>query len=61
MGEYWCSRHQGWHVGHSDRRRDENKEMKALVEFFVLWELSVSCGGVAAPVCLRRVAYGWSE
>ena len=39
MGVYWCRTHQDWHVGHSYRDRDAHLEMKALVEFFVLWEI----------------------
>ena len=26
MGEYWCSSHQGWHVGHSYRQSDAHIE-----------------------------------
>ncbi len=49
MGEYWCSSHQGWHVGHPYRRRDAHMEMKALVEFFILWETQCQLrnGGVS--------------
>ena len=49
MREYWCSSHQDWHTGHSYRRRDAHIEMKALVEFFVLWEAQCQLRKGGAP------------
>lgn len=33
--EYWCHRHQCWHIGHTDKHRMANQRMREDVKFFM--------------------------
>ena len=32
--EYWCERHQAWHVGHPNKNRKKIKVIRECVEYF---------------------------
>ena len=34
MGEYWCDRHQAWHIGHRDKHRVAHQMMLTSILWF---------------------------
>ena len=38
MGAYWCELHQGWHIGHSNKRWRSRQMLLNDISWFTLWE-----------------------